>query len=434
MATKPFPPFRFHGPTKQHYFWDRVKKDRHNLGRDEAKAKKLYDQFKADYDARAKREADPPPIAPGDAPTVSDVLIRYIRHRKKEGATHKDLNRLKTAVRFARRFCGLMPAAQFRAQKLRDLRGVMLKAKSRRRIKAVEERKAYRKVTPLNEETPTLARTYVNRLVSHIRCAWIWAVGEDLIPGDSGFVLQAVKGLRKGSGGREVPRITDVEDWVVEATLPELNPTVAAMVRLQQLAGMRPGELCNLRRRDISISPKEKVQLPETRKFLAASDSDGTLVWLAIPESHKTLWRGTKPRVITLGPLAQAILGPFIEGREPDDFLFSPKLASDAWRIAKERKPTYGKGREPGDCYTTSSYGRSVAYAIERINRQKKHGEEPLPPWRPNQLRHSAATAIAERYDRPTAAAVLGHSGLDVIDIYCEQELKKSARVAAAMG
>jgi len=95
----------------------------------------------------------------------------------------------------------------------------------------------------------------------------------------------------------------------------------------------------------------------------------------------------------------------------------------DEWRRA----------HQPGERYTTDSYGRAVGYAIERANRKRGAEDPPLPlvaRWRPNQLRHLAASEAAEHFDRSHASAMLGN-GMDVIDVYVEQELRKAARAAA---
>jgi integrase len=437
---KPFPPLKFHGPTKQHYYWNSTKKDRDYLGRDYARARETYDRRKREYEERCRAAAAPPPVRDQADATVSQVLLRYFRFRRSEGIGRKDLDHVRRACKLARRFYGDEPARVFRAKSLRALRERLLQMTAsppgRKRKPEDEPKKKRRHITPRHEGPRPLSRRYVNRLVSVVRSAWAWAATEDLVPADVAMSLRLLPGLRKGRGGRELPRVTDVDPAHVAATLPELNLHVRAMVELQQLAGMRPGELCHFRRRDLSVSKAERVPLPETSKKLTAIDAEGTLVWVAIPESHKTLWRGRKPRVVVLGPKAQAILRPFLEGRGPDDFLFSPREASDAWRAANDRRAVYGQGREPGEHYTTASYGRSIGYAVERINRRRREADpaaELLPHWRPYQLRHSAATEIAEEFDRSTASAVLGNS-MDVIDLYCEQEVRKAARAAAAMG
>ena len=54
--------------------------------------------------------------------------------------------------------------------------------------------------------------------------------------------------------------------------------------------------------------------------------------------------------------------------------------------------------------------------------------------WSPNRLRHAAATAIRKEYGAEAARTVLGHSELDVTEIYAERDLAMAARVAAEMG
>ncbi len=43
-----------------------------------------------------------------------------------------------------------------------------------------------------------------------------------------------------------------VDDSIIEATLPHLQPVVADMVRLQRLTGARPGEICSIRPADVN--------------------------------------------------------------------------------------------------------------------------------------------------------------------------------------
>ena len=71
--------------------------------------------------------------------------------------------------------------------------------------------------------------------------------------------------------------------------LPLLPEPVAAMVELQLLTGMRPGEVVLMRMSDV--------------------DRSGD-VWLYTPEEHKNAWRG-KERKVYLGPKAQEILRRF---------------------------------------------------------------------------------------------------------------------------
>ncbi len=442
-TAKPFPPLRFHAPTKQHYVWDRDKRDRLTLGRDFAEALPRYERLKADYQSRAVSTLTPQPIiAPPTAGiSVAELLDAYVRHCRRDGFDAKAMHKVETAARMTAERYGLEPATTFRVPQLRDLRERMLATDSRRCAKPEGKRKSPRRITPRTTEPVKLAREYVNRLVTIVRAAWTWAAGEDMIPAESAMVLRMLKPIRKGKKGREVDRITDVDEEVVAATMPQLSPTHAAMVSCQQVAGMRPGEVCGLRRRDISTWSGEMVRLPETSKLVSAyhDEGSGVLIWVAVPESHKTLWRGGKPRIVALGPKAQAILEPFMAGLEPDEYLFSPRKASAAWRRERNREEVYGEGRMPGECYTSESYGQAVGRAVERVNRKRERDIEvgpaqpPIPHWRPNQLRHSAGTEIAGEFDRTHAAAALGNS-MGIIDVYIEHDLKKAGKVAARMG
>jgi integrase len=99
--------------------------------------------------------------------------------------------------------------------------------------------------------------------------------------------LVAVRGLKKGrSEARETEPVRPVDDAMIDAVLPHLPPVVADMLRLQQLTGMRSGEVCQMRPADIDRSASE---------------------WTYTPMTHKTERHG-RDRVIFLGQRAQAIV------------------------------------------------------------------------------------------------------------------------------
>ncbi len=97
-------------------------------------------------------------------------------------------------------------------------------------------------------------------------------------------------------------------------TLPHLSLVVANMVRLQQLTGMRPNEVCIVRPCDVDRS---------------------TEVWSYRPTSHKTEHHG-RDRVIFIGPQGQAILRPYLL-RAGEAHCFSP-LESEGKRKAEMRE------------------------------------------------------------------------------------------------
>jgi hypothetical protein len=83
-------------------------------------------------------------------------------------------------------------------------------------------------------------RGSVNSYVGCVKRMFKWAVEQELVPPSLYHGLQAVAGLKKGrSEARESRPVAPVADEHVEATLPHLTPQVRAMVRVQQLAGMR---------------------------------------------------------------------------------------------------------------------------------------------------------------------------------------------------
>jgi hypothetical protein len=101
--------------------------------------------------------------------------------------------------------------------------------------------------------------------------------------------LATVEAVRKGRDGvRETAKVPPVDPATVEATLPYLPPPVAALVKLQLLAGARGKELFPMRTRDI--------------------DRNGD-VWRYEPSNHKTAHHG-HTRVIYFGPQAQEVLAP----------------------------------------------------------------------------------------------------------------------------
>ena len=72
-------------------------------------------------------------------------------------------------------------------------------------------------------------------------------------------------------------------------------------------------------------------------------------IWTYSPKDHKTAHHGYE-RTIYIGPRAQKVVLPFLEGRGVNNFLFSPKNA-DAERRAimhKNRKTPLSCGNRPG--------------------------------------------------------------------------------------
>lgn len=349
-------------------------------------------------------------VSPATSPrSVNEALVAYRTHAVAT-VSPKQLARIDAALEGVRELYGLQPVDAFDQLALQAVRTWLLERPSRRGKKATPK---------------PLSRNYVNHLIASIKTAWKWLVSQKLAPAGSDLALRSVGALRRGRGGREVPDVLPASPEAVAATIPQLNPVLGSMVLLLQLTGMRPGEVCILRPRNVSRSPTEPIDfiVGETRRKVAALEAGGVTVWVYAPEAHKTSWRG-KPRLIVLGPKAQAVLQPFLEDRNPDAYCFSPREAMDALRTSRGQKTRYGKGREPGARYTSESLGRAIAKASAALGCR----------FTPGMLRHSAATEINEAFDLHTASAVLGHTMPDTTLVYALEALKKAAKAAAAMG
>ena len=57
-----------------------------------------------------------------------------------------------------------------------------------------------------------------------------------------------------------------------------------------------------------------------------------------------------------------------------------------------------------------------------------------IPRWQPNQLRHNHATDVRKKYGVETARIMLGHSKLDVTEIYAERDQSRMMEIAKMIG
>jgi integrase len=244
-----------------------------------------------------------------------------------------------------------------------------------------------------------------------------------------------VPGLRRGrTGAKEGAGVKPPAADLVDAMLPQLNPTVRAMVELQRLTGMRPGELVIIRPADV--------------------DRSGD-VWEYRPAEHKTAHAG-KDRTVYLGPKAQDVLRPFLL-RHADSFCFSPVEALRDYRADKSaaRKTPLSCGnrpgtnrrrsprRQPADRYSTESYARAVQRGCDRAfpvpdeiaaDRDAVKKWKVAHRWSPNQLRHALATRVRRDFDLDAAKTLLGHSQIGTTQIYAEKDRKRAIEVAKLIG
>ena len=170
-----------------------------------------------------------------------------------------------------------------------------------------------------------LARTTINQRIGRIVRLFKWAVESELVPSTVYQALKAVRGLQKGRSATREPRpVKPVPEADVEAIRPFVARQVWAMVELQRLTGMRPGEVCRMRACDL--------------------DTSGP-VWIYSPAGHKTDHHGIEHRIY-LGPRAQQVLRPWLRANTTA-YLFSPREAVEERQAERRRlrEAECGRGR-----------------------------------------------------------------------------------------
>jgi integrase len=357
------------------------------LGRyDSPESKAEYRRLLADLEA-GKVWAD----APRDL-TVNELSLRYWDHaevyyRDPDGNPTSELTDLRYAIRAFRESFGDTPAREFGPRALKRVRDRMI-AKG-------------------------WARPTVNKHCGRVKRVIRWAVENELLPADRWEALRAVRGLAKGRC--EAPEPEPVGPVAVEhvrAVLPLVTPPVRALIEVHLLTGMRPGEACRMRPCDIDMTGD---------------------VWVYRPARHKTRWRG-KVRDVAIGAKAQEVLKEFTPG-DPTGYYFDPRRAVEvllAERSAGRKTPRWPSHlarnaakraetaeRPAGVHYTPHSYAVAVARARERAG---------IPHWHPNQIRHTFATLVRERFGLKAAQVLLRHKKADVTQLYAERNRSLARR------
>lgn len=159
--------------------------------------------------------------------TVSEFVLHYWRHAQAYYPKSTLHSTIRPTLRRLRRLFGTTRVADFGPLRLKALRTALLAERGRGGAR--------------------LTRRYINDAVAQVRAFFKWGVGEELVPAPIFQGLLAVEGLRAGrTDAPDPPPVMPVPDRTVELTLEHLCPTVADMIRVQRLTGMRPGEVCSM--------------------------------------------------------------------------------------------------------------------------------------------------------------------------------------------
>jgi integrase len=364
------------------------------LGRyDSPESRAEYDRLIAEWLTNGRML---PAVANGEGSdlSVNEVVLRFVQwaevYYRKNGEPTSEVRMIRDAVGVVCRFYGETEARDFGPLALKTVRQAFMDA--------------------------GLCRNQINKQVGRVVRCFRWAVENELVPPSVHHGLKAVPGLRRGrSEARESEPVKPVPQAFVDAIRPHVSRQVWAMIELQLLTGMRPGEVTIMRTCDLDMSGQ---------------------VWRYTPESHKTEHHG-RERTIFLGPQAQAVLKPWLR-TELSAYLFSPREAMEECRAKrrenrktpmtpsqKARTRKQKPSKQPGERYDTGSYGHAIKYGC------KKAG---IPAWHPHQLRHNAATRLRKEFGLDVARVILGHSSPVVTEIYAEVDREKAARAMQQVG
>lgn len=361
----------------------------HYLGRyDSDESRTKYDRLIAKWLTGEKLSAP-------DQLTVARLCVKYIdeharQYYRKNGRPTSELTSIRCALRPLTRLFGKTKVADFGPTKLKKVRQDMVKR--------------------------GIVRTSINRNIGRIRRVFKWGVENELVSPQVHTALTAVAGLRFGrSDAIEGKRVLPVPEADIAAVEPHVGRQVWAMIQVQLVTGMRPGEVRQLRVADIDMTGD---------------------IWEYRPAEHKTEHHG-RQRLIFIGPQGQDIIRPFLKA-DRSRYLFSPAESRDefdAGRRSNRQTPMTPSHRrrtrktkpdkKPGECYSVTSYARAIRNACNTAE---------IAVWSPNRLRHNAATRLRKKYDIETVRTILGHATGFTTEIYAELDHEKARRVVGVVG
>jgi integrase len=374
------------------------------LGRHGSKQSRVeYARVIQEWEAAGRRLVDAAPA--GSVVTVAELCAAFLDHaerhyRRPDGTHTSELGIFKLAIGPLMRLYAHSLASDFGPLQLKAVRQSILAGGTAQD----------------DDVRRSPCRTTVNKYVARLKHIFKWGVGEGLVPPAVLVGLQAVTGLQAGRcDAREPEAVKPVPETFVAAVRQHVLPEVWAMIEVQRLTGMRPGEVCVMRACDIDMSGD---------------------VWTYRPRRHKMAHRG-RDRVVCLGPLAQQVVKQFLtlDTQAP---LFSPKRAMDqrSLRLREARQSPVQPSqqnrrlrrpkRRPGEFYRVSAYAHAIRRGCEAAA---------VPTWSPNRLRHSRATELRKQFGIEAARVALGHSdGTLTAEVYAEADHGLALKIAREVG
>ncbi len=235
--TRKLPSYRLHKPSGQAVvaFGGKV----HYLGAfGSPESRTEYDRLIAEWLEGGRRRSVSPAHAGSSSGTVdltvNELLAAFMRHaeihyRLPNGKLSKELGNFSDSFRQLKHLYGYTIARQFSPLALKAVRKKMIDS--------------------------GLCRNSINQRIGRIVHAFKWAASEELVPACVHQALKTVSGLQKGrTEARESKPVRPVLDASVDAIRPFVPRQVWAMIEIQRLTGMRPGEVCLMRACDLDTS------------------------------------------------------------------------------------------------------------------------------------------------------------------------------------
>jgi integrase len=212
-------------------------------------SKAAYDRAVAEWLANGRR------VEPRHEATVSEIIVKYLDHVDGYYTSNEPRN-IRLAIKPLRRLYGMTAAREFGPLALKAIRQTFLEG--------------------------DLSRGEVNKRTRPIVRLFKWSVAEELIPASVLHALKAVEGILRGRGDvRESAPVKPVPDADMDAIRPFVSRQVWAMIELQRLTGMRPGEACQMRTCDINTQGRIWEYRPQTwvirRRWLPRSMPNWTM-------------------------------------------------------------------------------------------------------------------------------------------------------------
>ena len=368
----------------RHIYLGRFDSPQSRAAYDQLVRKLLTDRASAEIEARALVSKDL---------TVAEVAAAYLKFARvyytKNGRITTEFNHIFSAVKAVTDRHSHELVTQFGPPKLKKIRADWVAA--------------------------GLVRRQINKRMDRIKRMIGWAVEEELCPASVHHALKSILGLKKGrTDAPEGKKVLPVPEAWVDGIRSHVCPQIWAMIRVQSLTGMRPGEVVLIRTIDINTTGK---------------------IWEYRPLESK-MEHEDRDRLIFLGPQAQEILLPWLRP-ELEASLFSPReVTAERFREARQKRKTRVQPsqqnrskrhprRSPGERYTARSYARAIRNACLNAG---------VPHWAPNQLRHLVGIKIRRELGLEASQVVLGLAHADVTQIYAERNAELARQATEKLG